>query len=32
MGRSEDGDGSSMFILVNVVAVAARGVGCGGHD
>ena len=32
MGRSEDGNGSSVLILVNVVAVAARGVGCCGHD
>ena len=32
MGGSEDGDGSRMLIIGDVVAAVARGVGCGGHD
>jgi hypothetical protein len=32
MGRSDDGNGSSMLIIVDVAVVAASGLGCGGHD
>ena len=32
MGGSDDGNGSGMLIIVDVVGVVARGVGCGGHD
>ncbi len=32
MGRGEDGNGSDTLIIVDVVAVAAGGVCCGGHD
>jgi hypothetical protein len=32
MGGREDGDWGSMLEIVNVAAVLAGGVGCGGHD
>jgi len=32
MGRSDDGNGSSVLIIVDLAAVTVRGVGCGGHD
>jgi hypothetical protein len=32
MGGRDDGNRSRMLIIVDVVAVVARGVGCGGHD